>query len=242
MALQWTDAEFGKLALGDRRRDKRAKIILEQLASIAESQPDAARGNAVADSESDIHELLLEIEHQADNHDFILRGCQNRAIILPNGDVCSLDEILQQSEVQFEAEANVSGRTSLIESEKRARRKSRIARVAQISVHATQVAIRDPARSDGKLANVTLNVVEAIELNPPAGEEPIRWVLLTSLPIESIAAIKRVIQLYSLRWKIELFFKTLKSGIGIEKLKYETLDRYLTIAHCCTLWLGASSK
>jgi hypothetical protein len=33
----------------------------------------------VADSESDIYEMFLEIESQAENHDFVLRGCQNRS-------------------------------------------------------------------------------------------------------------------------------------------------------------------
>ncbi|MDA1051060.1 MAG: IS4 family transposase [Planctomycetota bacterium] len=37
-----------------------------------------------------------------------------------------------------------------------------------------------------------------------------------------------MVSAYSIRWNIELYFKTLKSGLKIEKLQYETLDRYLT--------------
>ena len=88
--------------------------------------------------------------------------------------------------------------------------------------------IRGPARPGGKLPDATLNVVEAVEQDPPPGEEPIRWVLFTTLPIDSIAALQRVISAYAQRWQIELYFKTLKSGLKCEKLKYETLDRYLT--------------
>ncbi len=40
---------------------------------------------------------------------------------------------------------------------------------------------RVPARPGGKLADVTLNVVEAVERDPPSGEDPVRWVLFTSL-------------------------------------------------------------
>ena len=68
---------------------------------------------------------------------------------------------------------------------------------------ALRITIRGPARPGGKLPDITLNVVEAVELDPPAGEEPIRWVLFTTLSIDSIAQIQRVISAYSIRWNIE---------------------------------------
>jgi len=36
-----------------------------------------------------------------------------------------------------------------------------------------------------------------------------------------------VLKGYRLRWPVETYFKTLKSGLKIEDLKYETLSRYL---------------
>lgn len=182
----------------------------------------------VADSESDIYELFLEIETQAENHDFILRGCQNRSLVQPEDGAISIDEALARCEIRSECEVNITERTSMIAGESRPRRKSRAARIAKIGVRATTVTMRGPSRAGGRLGNVTLNVVEAIELDPPEGEEAIRWVLFTSLPIDTIIEVQRVVSAYSLRWGIELFFKTLKSGLGIEKLKYETIERYLT--------------
>ena len=185
---------------------------------------------SIGDSESDIHELFLEIDTQSPNHNFIMRGCQNRALVASESEPANIDEALERCEIRFESEANISERTSMIADETRVRRKSRAARVAKIGIRATTVNVRGPARPGGKLPDVKLNVVEAVELDPPAGEEPIRWVLYTSLPIKEIAQIQRVIELYALRWHIEVFFKTLKSGMGIEKMKYETLDRYLTMS------------
>jgi hypothetical protein len=184
----------------------------------------------VADSESDIYELFLEIESQAENHDFILRGCQNRSLVPSQDGAKTIDEALALCEIRTQCEVNVSERTSLIAGETRPRRKSRSARAAQIGIRATTVTLHGPSRPGGRLPDVTLNVVEAIELDVPEGEEPIRWVLLTSLPIGSVIAIQKVASQYALRWGIELFFKTLKSGLGIEKLKYETLERYLTVS------------
>ncbi len=65
----------------------------------------------------------------------------------------------------------------MIVGETRPRRKSRSARIATVGVRATTVTMRGPGRAGGRLRNVTLNVVEAIELAPPEGEEAIRWVL-----------------------------------------------------------------
>ena len=162
----------------------------------------------------------------ADNCDFVIRGCQNRAVI--DDLAANVDAVLANKTVQYLEEVEISERVSKLPGETRPRRKSRSARSATLGVRASQVTIRGPARLGGKLSDVTLNVVEVVEQDPPAGEEPIRWVLFTTLPIDSIPALQRVISTYTQRWQIELYFKTLKSGLKCEKLKYETLDRYLT--------------
>ena len=68
---------------------------------------------------------------------------------------------------------------------------------------------------------VTLNVVVAREPHPPAGRPPICWVLFTSLPIDTPAQVLEVVRIYELRWRIECFFKYLKSGFKIEDLRYD---------------------
>jgi hypothetical protein len=187
----------------------------------------------VADSEGDICELLAETPGLPENYSYVIRGCQNRAVIVDvDGDqecVKNIDEALSHASFCYESEAEVSERVSKIVGETRPRRKSRSARLAKLQVRACEVTLRGPRRvGGGKLPDVTLNVVEAVETDPPTDEEPIRWVLFTTLPISSVVEIQRVIAVYGRRWQIELYFKTLKSGLGIEKLKYETIDRYLT--------------
>ena len=59
---------------------------------------------------------------------------------------------------------------------------------------------------------------EAFELNPPAGQEPVEWILLTSLPAETFAQARRIIRAYTLRWKIEEFHRILKSGCRVERI------------------------
>lgn len=181
----------------------------------------------VGDSESDICELFAEAGDLPRNCHFVVRGCQNRAV-RDAGTATCVDEVLAGATVHFINEVEISERVSKIAGETRVRRKSRAPRVACLSIRTARVTLRGPDRPGGKLPDVTLNVVEAVELDPPAGEEPIRWVLFTTLPIDSITEIRRVLTTYASRWQIELYFKTLKSGLNVEKLKYETLDRYQT--------------
>jgi hypothetical protein len=180
----------------------------------------------VGDSESDIHEVLAEARELPQNYHFVIRSARDRAIV-NGGDAINVDAALAGTAVQFTSEAEISERVSKIAGETRPRRKSRSARIAQISIRAASVTIRGPARPGGKLSDVKLNIVEAVELDPPEGEEPIRWVLITTLPIDSRDKIFRVIESYGCRWNIELYFKTLKSGLKVEDLRYETLERYL---------------
>ena len=53
-----------------------------------------------------------------------------------------------------------------------------------------------------------------------------RSLLLTNLPISTEAEIELVIQYYCIRWMIEIFFRTLKSGSRIEKRRFETIERF----------------
>ncbi len=55
--------------------------------------------------------------------------------------------------------------------------------------------------------------------------KPIDWTLLTSLPVESSADAIRIVSWYALRWRIELFFKTLKSGAKIEESRLIDIER-----------------
>jgi hypothetical protein len=52
-------------------------------------------------------------------------------------------------------------------------------------------------------ARVDVHLVEVRERNPPTGQEPVRWVLVTSLPTGSVEEILRVVDAYRKRWVIE---------------------------------------
>ena len=69
---------------------------------------------------------------------------------------------------------------------------------------------------------IEMNVVEVVEVNAPKGVAPIRWVLLTSLPVKSFAAAWQVIEYYESRWLIEEYHKALKTGCRTESRQLKT--------------------
>lgn len=76
-----------------------------------------------------------------------------------------------------------------------------------------------------KKFRVQVNAVMAIEKNPPEGEDPLNWIFLTDLPIDTFENLIQVIKYYLCRWEIELFFKVLKSGCKIEERQLQTTER-----------------
>ena len=90
-----------------------------------------------------------------------------------------------------------------------------------------RVRVRRPAScSDPNAPNeIELFAIEVRELDPPAGEEPILWRLLTTHTVVSVAQALTVIGWYRLRWHIEQLFRTLKrQGLGVEQSVLEDGD------------------
>jgi Transposase DDE domain len=112
----------------------------------------------------------------------------------------------------------------------------RQARQASLTVRYGPVRICRPGSCSDRTATpeIDLFAIEVRELNPPAGEEPILWRLLTTHNIESVAKAITVIDWYRQRWNIEQLFRTLKSqGLGIEQSVVEdgaALEKLAVIA------------
>jgi Transposase DDE domain len=77
--------------------------------------------------------------------------------------------------------------------------------------------------------------VYAKECRLPSGEEPVEWLLLTSLLVADFPSACIVVQWYRCRWEIELFFRVLKRGCQIEQLRLQTDQRLLNAMALCEL-------
>lgn len=199
---------------------------------------------SVADSEGDIYECFVpqisaeiasaEIAQDDSkgegfkNAEWIVRGCHDRTLAeVPEGaEEKSLIQLLACRAPLGTMTVHVSKREAST-GDGRKRRQPRDSRTAEVTVQATRTLLEAPRRPGGKsLPNVSVNVILVREVNPPEGEEPIEWLLITSLPIETFEQACTAIGYYCCRWEIEVYFRVLKSGCKIEELQFENDDRY----------------
>jgi hypothetical protein len=101
----------------------------------------------------------------------------------------------------------------------------RRARDVVLALRAGTVMLKRPKRNSAaeaaKLpAGVAVTLVEAREVDPPEGEEPVLWRLLTSHAVTSLAGARRITGYYRQRWTIEQLFRTMKTkGFDIEAVR-----------------------
>jgi transposase Tn5 family protein len=108
-----------------------------------------------------------------------------------------------------------------------ARHPERPPRSVTLAVTATPVTFQGARRPGGTLPPVTVSVVYAKEPSPSEGEEPVEWLLLTSLPVTDFPRARTVVQWYRCWWEIALFFRVLKQGCKIEQVRVRTDQRLL---------------
>jgi hypothetical protein len=181
----------------------------------------------VADSEADIYELFVEDRGAANPIHFVIRLCQERSLItVADHDAQRIRNGVEATAVLFTKSITVGARQAKVACEDRARRSARVAREARVDVRAASVTLDPPYRPDRKLPPVTVNVVQARERHPPEGEDPVEWLLVTSLPVDGATAARLVLDYYTLRWMSEVFFRVLKSVCRVEERLFEHRERY----------------
>jgi hypothetical protein len=194
---------------------------------------DQTRVVVVGDSESDIYDCLAA--SQADGSGerggtyFVIRACQNRS--LPNEDE-KLFEAVASTPVLGRYTLDVRARPAASH-DNRKRKKARRARTAEMAIRAAKVRLTVP-KGKKYLPAAELNAVLMREQTPPDGEDPIEWLLLTDLPIDTPEQIQDVIAFYLCRWNIEVYFRTLKGGCRIEDLQLETTQ---ALKNCIALYM-----
>lgn len=124
-----------------------------------------------------------------------------------------LSELWRGQEVRAEREVELSARAEGARARDRKRHPARGPRLARLHIQAMRVALRNSASTTPN----ELNVVRVEEQEPPEGQEPVVWNLVTTEDVSDEAAVLRVVDIYRARWVIEEFFKALKTGCAIEK-------------------------
>lgn len=171
---------------------------------------------SISDREGDLYECFAESQDPTIIHkaEILVRAKHNRSLSgATDKTTDKLEKKLIRCPVSYETEITLA-------------QYGKKKRKANLVIRASEITFKAPNTCKKKsLVPVKMNAVLITELEPPQGEEPLNWLLLTTLPIDSIEDIKRIIILYSKRWSIEIFFKVLKSGCKIDSCRFQETDR-----------------
>jgi hypothetical protein len=99
-----------------------------------------------------------------------------------------------------------------------------VARLARVSVAAAAVELQVPHVKYGEHGREPLAawVIYVKELDPPAGQEPLEWILLTNVPTATRAEAWERVDWYEFRPIVEEFHKAQKTGCGMELPQFTT--------------------
>ena len=193
---------------------------------------------SLSDREGDIYEVFAAWaqagEEGGPRAQWIIRAQQNRAlegleVETPAQLFAALASAPELGTIEFRVVA------------KQKRKKSRgttvqavrSAREVRQRVRARRITPRAPLRRGTTLPEVSFWAVLTEEIDPPPGEEPLSWLLLTSLEVPNLAAARRIIALYLRRWDIEVFHRVLKTACRVEQIQ---LKEQQAVHNCVTLY------
>lgn len=170
----------------------------------------------ITDREGDIFEIYEAYGREKEKGqpaEFIVRSNHDRVVYPEKESTDHLYSRLEESvilgEISFDA----------------IRREENTTRRVRQSVQALTVQIKSRYGADKPNIVANLNAIYLKEIDPPHGEKPIQWCLLTSLSIDDLKEIKKTVEYYLCRWEIELFFKTYKSGCKVEEKSLRSAER-----------------
>lgn len=166
---------------------------------------------SIGDREADIYELfeLALQEPTRRKAQLLVRAMHNRSLAKDQG---HLWEKLNRQAVSGIQELRIP------------RRGSRAARVAQLEIRFAMVGLKPPPRKKN-LPDLTTWAILAREINTPEGVDPLEWMLLTTMEVTTFEQAVEKLNWYTVRWGIEVYHRTLKSGCKIEERQLGTADR-----------------
>jgi len=199
---------------------------------------------SMSDREGDIYEVYEASEQRRSQGlpaaEWIIRANQDRALLSEKGEkgeppqTRRLFEQVRSAEVLGHLEFVVKAREQHKKIKGNRIKTQRSARTVRQRIRACKVCPRPPYRKGAKLAPVSFWIVLAEEIDPPENEEPISWMLLTSLPTDCFEDARRVVELYLVRWDIEVFHRVLKSGCKVEEIQLKTEE---ALVRCLAVYL-----
>lgn len=186
--------------------EKESNKWLESYRKIAQVQArlEDTKLVVVSDRESDIFEYFELATSGRQNPDVLVRSVQNR--IISESDK-KLWDYVQNTDSKCKIKVKVP------------KSHKQPAREATLDIRYSKVELKPPRHHMKKkeMKPIVIFAMQAKEVDFPREATPIEWKLLTTIEISNIDTVFSLIKWYTLRWGIEVYHKTLKSGCKIEE-------------------------
>jgi Transposase DNA-binding/Transposase DDE domain len=197
---------------GDKKSSRWERLATEVSATL----PDGVEALHIMDQEGDDYTVFSALTERRLR--FVIRAEAGRR----DANKVPLDAVLAQEPGRIFRRVPISVRT---EKQAKGKRPARAERLAELHVRAGTVTLsRTPTATAASLSQLSVQAVHVFEPSPPAGAEPIEWMILTSEPACTLQQIESIVDHYRARWVIEEYFKALKTGCAFEKRQLTTLD------------------
>jgi hypothetical protein len=212
----------------DKRRDKKSKVRAKdreflRWTELVDEAGGRLRGVSqaihVMDREADCFELF---EHMiSKGHRFVVRLTHDRRLFGKG----MVSDALEHAPVVATRDVELSARVGHSAPSTRRIHPPRAERSAKLAMSTARVALRNPEPNGH--SSLVVHVVRVVEIDAPPDCTPVEWRLVTTEPIGSSDQVLAIVDAYRARWRIEEFFKALKSGCCIEKRQLESLHALL---------------
>ena len=178
---------------------------------------------SVCDREADMFELFDQ-QRQCPRVDLIVRARHDRVLVRGNKQSQKLFATMSSGAADGLLTVAIEGLTARPKTGRKLARPKRQKRTSSCELRFR--AIKRPATDAVAGAKpLRVHAVHIKEISPPEDEEPVQWYLLTTLPLKTLVDAKEIVEFYLKRWRIEDFFRILKSGCRVEFLLFRTADR-----------------
>lgn len=203
-SMQWWVREqkrrpnSAKRSLQDKELGNWDHVVTETCERLATQAP-GCRAWFQLDREADAWQLLLELS--TSGHWFTVRSKANRRVMSETGARRYVrDELKRPGARKGSVLLPISAAPGRTE------------RMARMSVYAAPVTLSLREWTKRRRALPVYAVLLRESSRVPAGEKPIEWLLYTNFPVHTLEDARWVAYGYSLRWRIEDFFRTWKTG------------------------------
>ena len=192
----------------------------EQMAvQVSAALPDDVTALHVMDQEADDYDVLAAL-HDAQLR-YVIRANPQRQTTDAKQ---SVHEVLARQPATLFRTVRLTPRSERKAERTRGRHAARDERDATLHIRWGAVTLKRRQYTESRTPTLSLWAVHVVEPDPPHGDAPIEWMLLTSEVVETVDAATAVVDHYRARWLIEDYFKALKTGCAFEKRQLTTFD------------------